>query len=50
MTKLHRDEEISLTILSKICKTLNADFRDIVDYIPDAEIWDLYDDNRELIG
>ena len=30
MTKLRRDEEVSLTILSKICKTLNADFGDIV--------------------
>ena len=50
MTKLRRDEEVSLTILSKICKTLNADFGDIVEYVPDAEIWDLYDDNRELLG
>ena len=50
MTKLRRDEEVSLTILSKICKTLNADFGDIVEYIPDAEIWDLYDENRKLIG
>ena len=50
MTKLRRDEEVSLTILSKICKTLNADFGDIVEYVPDAEIWDLYDENRELIG
>lgn len=25
MTKLRRDEEVSLTILSKICKTLHAD-------------------------
>ena len=29
---------------------MNADFGDIVEYIPDAEIWDLYDENRELIG
>lgn len=50
MTKLRRDEEVSLTILSKICKTLNADFGDIIEYIPDAEIWDLYDESRELIG
>ena len=50
MTKLRRDEEVSLTILSKICKTLNADFGDIVEYVPDAEIWDLYDKNRELLG
>ena len=61
MTKLRRDEEVSLTILSKICKTLNVDFAkncktlnvdfgDIVEYVPDAEIWDLYDENRELPG
>ncbi len=49
-TKLRRDEEVSLTILSKICKTLNADFGDIVEYVLDAEIWDLYNENRELLG
>ena len=31
MTKLRRDEEVSLTILSKICKPLHADFGDIVE-------------------
>lgn len=50
MTKLRRDEEVSLTILSKICKALHADFGDIVEYVPDAEIWDLYNENRELLG
>lgn len=40
----------NITILSKICKTLNTDFGDIIEYIPDAEIWNLYDENRELIG
>lgn len=50
MTKLRRDEEVSLTILSKICKTLNADFGDIVEYVPDAEIWDLYNTDREIPG
>lgn len=49
MTILRRDEEVSLTIQSKICKILSADFGDIVEYIPDAEIWDLYDENRELL-
>ena len=49
-TKLRRDEEVSLTILSKICKTLNAVFGDIVEYVLDAEIWDLYNENRELLG
>lgn len=33
MTKLCRDKEVSLSILSKICKTLNADFGDIVEYV-----------------
>lgn len=50
MTKLRRDEEVSLTILCKICKAINADFGDIIEYVPDAEIWDLYNENRELIG
>ena len=49
MTKLRSDEEVSLTILSKICKTLHADFGDIVEYVPDAEIWDLYNEDRELL-
>ncbi len=50
MTKLRRDEEVSLAILSKICKTLNADFGDIVEYVPDAEIWDLYNTDRKIPG
>ena len=50
MTKLHRDEYVSLMILSKICKTLNVDFGDIVEYVPDVERWDLYNEKRELIG
>ena len=35
MTKLRRDEEVSLAILSKICKTLSVDFGDIIEYISD---------------
>ncbi len=35
---------------NKLCKTLNVDFGDIVEYVPDAEIWDLYNENRELLG
>lgn len=50
MTKLRRDEDVSLTILYQICKTLNVDFGDIVEYVLDAEIWDLYNEKRELIG
>jgi len=39
MTKLNRDEEVTLSILCKICNTLNVDIGDIVEYIPT--------DNRE---
>ena len=37
-------------ILGQLIKTLNADFGDIEEYVPDAEIWDLYNENRELLG
>lgn len=48
MTKLRRNEEVSLTILSKICKTLNVDFGDIVEYVPDVKVGNLQDENRAL--
>ena len=48
MTMLYRDEEVSLTMLSKIYRTLNVDFGDIVEYIFDAEIWNLYDEIGNL--
>lgn len=35
MTRLRRDEDVSLTVLSKICKTINADFGDIMEYVRD---------------
>ena len=35
MTKLRRDEEVSLTVLIKICTALNANIGDIMDLIPD---------------
>lgn len=35
MTKLRRDEEVSLAVLIKICKVLNANIGDIMDLIPD---------------
>ena len=34
MTKLRRDEEVSLTVLVKICAVLNANIGDIIDLIP----------------
>lgn len=35
MTKLSRDEGVSLAILGKICATLDANIGDIMDFIPD---------------
>lgn len=35
MTKLRRDEEVTLTVLGKICKIIDADFGDIMEYIPE---------------
>ena len=35
MTKLRRDEEVSLTVLVKICKVLDANIGDIMDLIPE---------------
>lgn len=34
MTKLNRDEEVTLSVLRKICDALNSDFGDIIEYIP----------------
>lgn len=35
MTKLRRDEEVSMTVLAKICKVLDANIGDIMDLIPE---------------
>ena len=35
MTKLRRDEEVSMTVLAKICKVLDANIGDIMDMIPE---------------
>ena len=34
MTKLRRDEEVSMAVLNKICTSLNANIGDIMDLIP----------------
>ena len=38
MTKLRRDEEVSMTVLVKICTALNANIGDIMDLVPDQEV------------
>ena len=35
MTKLRRDEEVSMTVLAKICKALDANIGDIMDLVPE---------------
>lgn len=37
MTKLNRDEEVSMAVLVKICKTLNVNIGDVMDLIPEKE-------------
>ncbi len=32
MTRMRKDQEVTLPVLEKICKTLDADFGDIVEY------------------
>ena len=35
MTRLKKDEEVSLTVLNKICSVLGADIGDIMEFLPD---------------
>ena len=37
-TKMKKDEGGSLRVLSKICKALDCDFKDMVEYIKDEEV------------
>ena len=40
MTRLRRDEEVTLSVLSKICSTLNVDIGDIMEFMPEANLED----------
>ena len=35
MTRLRRDEEVTIAVLNKICKTLEVDIGDIMEFLPD---------------
>lgn len=35
MTKFHKDELVSMDVLCRICQILDADFGDIMEYIPE---------------
>jgi len=37
MTRLRRDEEVTLTVLHKICSTLEVDIGDIMEFLPDVD-------------
>ena len=37
MTRLRRDEEVSLSILRKICCVVEANIGDIMEFLPDKE-------------
>ena len=38
MTRLRRDEEVTLSVLHKICKTLGVDIGDIMEFLPEDEV------------
>ena len=35
MTRLRRDEEVTLTVLHKICSTLEVDIGDVMEFLPE---------------
>lgn len=37
LTRMRKDEEVTLMVLSRICSVLDCDFGDIVEYIKEEE-------------
>ncbi len=37
MTKLNRDEEVSMTVLVKICTVLDVNIGDVMDLVPECK-------------
>lgn len=35
LTRLKKDEEVSLAVLNKICTTLNVDIGDVMEFLPE---------------
>ena len=35
MTRLRKDEEVSLAVLNRICTALNVDIGDVMEFVPD---------------
>lgn len=40
MTRLRRDEEVTLAVLNKICSTLNVDIGNIMEFMPEINLKD----------
>ena len=36
MTRLRRDEEVTLTVLNKICQTLEVNIGDVMEFLPES--------------
>ena len=48
MTKLNRDEEVTLETLGKICAILNANIGDIVDFLPTNQTTEVNLETKEV--
>ena len=40
MTRLRRDEEVTLAVLNKICSTLEVNIGDIMEFLPEINLKD----------
>lgn len=38
MTRMKKDQEVTIQVLERICKILDTDFGEIIEYIPDNDI------------
>lgn len=46
MTKLRRDQEVTLTVLGRICDVLNVNIGDIMDFLPEIDTSGNYDTEK----
>lgn len=37
LTRMKKDQEVTVQVLEKICKALDSDFGEIIEYIPDEK-------------
>lgn len=45
MTKLRKNEFVAMPILDKICKVLQTDYGEIMEYVPDQSLSINYEEN-----